>query len=253
MIETVPPRLLIDIGNTRTKWGLTNRGRIVAGEPFPTADFAQPGASHWTDWRDMPPPQQILVANVAGAQVADCLSHWTERTWGLTPGLIQAEAEAHGIRNRYVHAEKLGVDRWVALVAARRAHPGPVCLADCGTAITVDAMDAKGAHLGGVIAPGLMLMRRSLMSGTHALPLAEGSSSDSFARETQAGIRSGTLLAAAGLLTRCWQETATLLGGEPTLLLTGGDAQAIAAVLQLPFEIRPELVLEGLMVIAESS
>ncbi len=252
MHEPQAPALLIDIGNTRVKWGLGQLGVVSPGQPFATPKLNQndPPADCW---QDMPSPSQVIVANVAGAGIAASLTHLTERRWNVTPWLVCAEAESFGVRNAYRHPEKLGVDRWVALIAARQTRLGPVCVADCGSAVTVDVLDAEGAHLGGVIAPGLAMMRRSLVAGTSALPFAEGGFPDRFARETTAAIASGTCQAIAGLIERCYRQTASRLGTEPRLLLTGGDALAIASCLELPIEIKPELVLEGLLVIAESS
>ncbi len=249
--ELQHPALLIDIGNTRVKWGLGQSGLVLPGQPFATHTLNQtdPPADCW---QDLPSPSHVIVANVAGADIAESLKRLTKRRWNVTPRLVCAEAEAFGVRNAYRYPEKLGVDRWVALIAARHAGLGPVCVADCGSAVTVDALDAEGIHLGGVIAPGLAMMRRSLVAGTNALQFAEGGFPDRFARETTAAIASGTCQAIAGLIERCFRQTASRLGTEPRLLLTGGDALAIDPWLELPVEIRPDLVLEGLLVIADS-
>ncbi len=251
MIDCSDSFLLIDIGNSRTKWGVAKNGRIESGEPFATQCFKNKAATLGRCWQNVPPPAQVAVANVAGPDCATRLDAWTKRCWGLAPRFASPEAEGFGVRNAYFDPGKLGVDRWVALIGARHACPGPVCVADCGTAITVDAMDSEGVHLGGVIAPGLMMMRRSLVSGTSALPFAKEDFRGSFVRETAAAIGSGTLQAAAGLVERCYRETASKLGGDPRLLLTGGDALAIGPLLEMPFESRPDLVLEGLLIIAE--
>ncbi len=250
MLDWAGSSLLVDVGNSRTKWGLGKNGRIEPGEPFATETFNNNAETLACCWQSALPPVQVLVANVAGAEIARCLEAWTQRHWGLAPQFIRSEAAGFGVRNAYLSPGKLGVDRWVALVGARHTRQGPICLADCGTAITVDAMDAEGKHLGGVIAPGLMLMRRSLVAGTSALPFAGVAFHDRLARETSAAIVSGTLQAAAGLLERCFREAAIRLGSETRLLLTGGDAQAIAPLLEIPFEVRSELVLEGLLMIA---
>jgi type III pantothenate kinase len=243
--------LLIDIGNSRVKWGMGRQGRIEPGKPFATMDILSDKTLS-SIWGDAPRPAQILVANVAGADIAHRLNAWTERCLGLHACFVSPEPKGFGVANAYHKPEKLGVDRWVALIGARHSVGGPVCVADCGTAITVDALDAEGIHLGGVIAPGLAMMRRSLVSGTRELPLADGDFHGSLARETISAIASGTRQALAGLIERCFRQTAVGLGVEPRLLLTGGDALAIAPLLTLPVELRPRLVLEGLLVISES-
>lgn len=252
MIDPSDSYLLIDIGNSRTKWGVAKNGRIDPGEPFATQCFENNPEILVNYWRNRLPPTQVVVANVAGSEIAACLVSWTQRYWNLAPRFVSSEAEGFGVRNAYFEPGKLGVDRWVALIGAHHACPGPVCVADFGTAITVDALNSEGVHLGGVIAPGLRLMHRSLVSGTHDLPLAGEAFQESLACETAAAIASGTRQAAAGLAERCYRETAAKSGCEPRLLLTGGDAPTIAPLLEMPFESRPELVLEGLLVIAES-
>jgi type III pantothenate kinase len=243
--------LLIDIGNSRVKWGLGKQGLIEPGKPFPTTDILSDNMLS-SRWARTPRPAQIMVANVAGADIAHRLDAWAERCLGMPARFVSPEPRGFGVANAYHKPEKLGVDRWVALIGARHLVPGPVCVVDCGTAITVDALDAEGMHLGGVIAPGLAMMRRSLVAGTSELPFADGDFQGSLARETIAAIAIGTRQALAGLIERCFRQTAVALGVEPRLLLTGGDALAVAPSLTLPVELRPDLVLEGLLVISES-
>ena len=252
MIDCSDSFLLIDIGNSRTKWGEAKNGRIIPGQPFSTQCFKHNTETLVSTWRKITPPAQVVVANVAGPEIASCLAACTQRCWDLAPRFVSSESEGFGVHNAYLDPGKLGVDRWVALIGAHYVRPGTVCVADFGTAITVDVMDSEGVHLGGVIAPGLTLMRQSLVSGTSDLAFAGDAFCGSFARETASAIASGTLQAAAGLIERCHRETASKLGCEPRLLLTGGDALAIAPLLGVSFDLRPELVLEGLLVIAES-
>ncbi len=244
--------LLVDIGNSRVKWGIAkcNDNRIQIGGPFATHTISSHEALS-SLWGAISSPARIMVSNVAGLVIASELTTWTQLHWGLAPQFVYSTPKEYGVINAYIHPEKLGVDRWVALIAAHHAYHGSVCVADCGTAITVDALDAEGKHLGGVIAPGLMVMRRSLAGGTHALPVADGDYQYALANETKAAIASGTLQAAVGLIDRCVRETTSQLGSKPRLLLTGGDALTIAPLLESPVELRPNLILEGLLVIAD--
>jgi type III pantothenate kinase len=239
--------LLVDIGNSRVKWGLASDGRIVSGESFGSKDFAQFPAS----WQAMPPPAQVWIANVAGQKIAALFKTWIAQHWGLDPHFARSEAQRFGVVSGYTCPEKLGVDRWVALVGARHVCAGPVCVVDCGTALTFDVLDAKGQHLGGLIAPGLSLMRGALARGTHALPWTENLSEEGcFAHDTETAIAKGTGLAAVGLIERAFWDAAQYLGREPRLLLTGGDAPILETALNLSYEYWPDLVLEGLQVMA---
>ena len=242
--------LLIDIGNSRVKWGWASRSRIEPGEPFATSASLDEFPRRWAG---LPAPAQVVAANVAGAGIGDSLKAFTEQRWGLAPRFVHSQAQAFGISNGYTNPEKLGVYRWLALIGARQAGTGPWCVADCGTAITVDALDAEGRHLGGLIAPGLALMRAALARGTHALPLAGTDAEVGLARDTAAAIANGARQAAAGLVERAFRDTARRLGVAPRLLLTGGDAPVIGADLEISHDIKPQLVLEGLYVIAQGN
>jgi type III pantothenate kinase len=240
--------LLIDIGNSRVKWGWGRAGRIEPGESFATLAASQ-GFNHY--WDNAPPPAQVVVSNVAGAEIGTAVQAYTVKRWGLAPRLVSSSAQSCGVGNGYAFPEKLGVDRWLALIGARHLDHGPCCIADCGTALTFDALDGAGVHLGGLIAPGLGLMRAALARGTHGLALVEADGRSGLARDTAAAIVAGTRLAAAGLVERAYRESALRLGCQPRLLLTGGDAPSLGEELTMPFEFRPHLVLEGLFVIAE--
>lgn len=245
----IKPVLLVDIGNSRVKWGWGDAVGIRAGTPFATADLATALAVHW---RGLPPPAQVLVSNVGGAAAAATLQAWTQPHWQLTPVFARSVAAGFGVVNGYAAPETLGVDRWLALVAARGLHTGPVCVADCGTALTFDALDGQGRHLGGWIAPGLGLMRQALARGTAALPDITSTAVTGLADNTRAGIAGGTLQAAAGLIEGGMRRVAEHSNAAPALLLTGGDAAAIAAVLAMPSVTQADLVLQGLQIIAQT-
>jgi type III pantothenate kinase len=241
--------LLIDIGNSRVKWAFASADQIEPGLAF-ASQLDEAAAAFTRCWADQPPAAQVVVANVAGPAIAAALQTWIENHWAITPQFVRTAPEGFGVVNGYASPENLGVDRWVALIGARHAIRGPLVVADCGTAITVDGLDGTGLHLGGLITPGLALMRQSLASGTRSLPLSQTQTYEHLARETQAAISSGTRLAAVGLIERTVRHIAQRLSVEPTLLLTGGDADEIAAGLDIAVETRPNLVLEGLHLIA---
>ncbi|MBS1213524.1 MAG: type pantothenate kinase, partial [Proteobacteria bacterium] len=152
--------LLVDIGNSRVKWGLGQAGRVTSGEAFPSRSEGL-RAEMERCWGGLPAPGAVVVASVAGRDAAEILRDWLFSRWGVVPRLVCAEPRAHGVVNGYDDPAALGVDRWVCLLGAHRLHTGPLCIADCGTALTLDALDGAGRHLGGLIGPGLQLMRRS--------------------------------------------------------------------------------------------
>lgn len=232
--------LAIDAGNTRIKWGLRDGGTwtafgSVATAAASTLDAALAG--HGAVGR-------AIASNVAGAQVERALLEACARR-GARLALVRPAAAAAGVTNGYRDPAQLGPDRWAALVAARASGAGPRVVATVGTALTVDALSAKGEFVGGLIVPGPDLMRRALASGTARLRDTDGSFAP-FPASTADAITSGAIQACAGAIARVVDALARREGTPPALLLSGGAAGQIAPHLGLQHEVRENLVLEGL-------
>lgn len=242
--------VLADLGNTRLKWGIGQGGEIRTGAPLAhrDADFCQQLETAWRRVDGI--PKRLALSSVASPAALQSICRIA---LGLWPDIeiIRAHSQgyAFGVQNAYRTPEKLGVDRWLCLLAARRYHVLPACIADCGTAITVDVIDAQGVHQGGVIAPGLQLMKQVLQSGTQDLPHCNEYYPAGLAADTEAAIYSGTLYACIGLIERMLREQQN----QPHLLLTGGDAALVAAHLHYPHGVQADLVLQGLSVILEKT
>lgn len=239
-------KLLIDIGNTRLKWATYDRGILGVGKPLPNSALDSPALLAL--WDGITPPKIIAIANVGGERWATLVRTTLRERW---PGVdivdAKAEACAFGVRNAYRQPEKLGVDRWLALIAVRQRYTGSVVVADCGTAITVDLLDAEGRHSGGYICPGLTAMKRALTQQTDALPYTETRHAVAPADGTEAAIYAGTLSAAAGFI----EHVANTQACGAQLILTGGDAECVAAELDRAALIEPWLVLQGLAIVTD--
>jgi len=245
-------RLLVDLGNTRLRWAVLGDdgtlGRPAAvvhgGRPLePVLDAA---------WSGLAVPEAVLACTVAGGEAAAALAGWCRRRWGVEVMPARAAAAGWGVRNAYHEPERLGADRWAALVAARGLFPGrPVCIVDCGTAVTVDALAADGAHLGGLIAPGLALMRRALAAGTAGVAEADALGGRPqevalLARSTRDAVTAGTLHCLAAFVARAGADVGGALGPGTMRVLTGGDAPALLSLLDEGWRHEPALVLRGL-------
>ena len=158
--------------------------------------------------------------------------------------------------NAYVEPQRLGSDRWAALIGAHAAVSGPLCVVDCGSAVTLDALDVKGQHLGGLIIPGLDMMRGALInntSGIHEQALARGEGEVSvLARDTQGAVTGGVLYTLIAVIDRVTADLAADLQSPLTRVITGGDAERLLPLLAGPYRHEPELVLQGLAIVAES-
>nr|VFK15674.1 MAG: type III pantothenate kinase [Candidatus Kentron sp. LFY] len=247
--------LVLDIGNTRMKWAHIRNGLADHGD----ATYTVGQISKILDkrWRAMKPPCRMLVSNVGKPGMADALSQWTMENWALQPEYVTVESEAWGVTCAYRDSDTFGSDRWVALIAAHQRFKGPVCVVDCGTAITVDALAADGKHLGGLIVPGIELMRRTLSRGTGRIGKMPGVNTMSAAaqntwlgRSTQEGVMAGTMWAAVAFIDRVIVDLEAEFQKRMTCILVGGDAQAIHPLLACKAICEPDLVLQGLAVIA---
>jgi type III pantothenate kinase len=238
--------LLVDIGNSRLKWAVSAQGGLTAGAAVPNHLLSE---QHLAEvWKPLPSPDRLAISCVSARRFVGLIRSTANKLW---PGIAIIEAkstpQAFGVKNAYDQPEKLGVDRWLALLAAHRYSPLPVCIVDCGTAITVDLLDEHGLHLGGLICPGLTLMKKSLSAGTEALGYDDAVFAVGPANHTEAAIYSGVLSAAAGLIEH-------VFSAQPEhcrLLLTGGDAKLIAGQLDYDCRIDADLVLRGLSLLLE--
>jgi len=242
--------LLLDIGNTRIKWARLEKGKLGSQE-VATHLEAELGPVLRQVF-DGPAPERVLASNVAGPLIAAAIRETCEDRFGKRPELLIPAPEACGVKNGYKDPARLGADRWAAVIGAYRHGGGPVCIVDAGTAITVDAVDAKGNHLGGLIAPGPQTMRRALAGATASLRDGGEGEFALLCRETRSAISSGGWHTAAGFLERIHQRVGEELGAKTRFLLTGGDAARLAELVPGMFTLVPDLVLQGLAVVAES-
>lgn len=245
--------LLVDIGNSNFKWAITKEKQLIKRESFPLEiEYLTKKLDKY--WRLFQKPSRILVSNVAGSEVAKQLRQWAESHWRIETEFIQPQSKAFGVENAYPEPHKLGADRWVGIVALRHHFRLPACMIDCGTAITLDFLDDKGIHQGGLIAPGLSLMEDALLKGTQGVQLSGGSNEGFLARCTEDAICRGTLFAAAGFVDTAIKRLKDESAASPTIVFTGGRAQAIAALLSIPTVIyEPDLIFMGLSTIAGQS
>jgi type III pantothenate kinase len=193
---------------------------------------------------------------------------------GPKPEFVASQRQAGGISTAYVEPWRLGVDRFVMAIGGHRLAKGrAVCIISIGTALTIDLVDARGRHRGGAIVPAPPLMVDSLLTQTDGIrrragsegpsgkglggdgdgdgaALARGSSRSIFARTTREAIEEGALLAAAAAIDRGIDEARRAVGHSPVVLLTGGGAKSVAPLIQRPYWSVPDLVLQGLAVLA---
>jgi type III pantothenate kinase len=244
--------LAIDIGNTRLKWAqyaLPQPGAALLAHGAVFLETIDSLAE--TDWKALAPPASMLGCVVAGDGVRQRVEEQLE-LWDIEPRWVVSGARAAGVTNGYDHPGRLGVDRWVALIGAHhRVLAGgaarPALVVMVGTAVTVDAIDAHGRFLGGLILPGFGLMLRALEMGTAGLKAPTGEAVD-FPTNTSDALMSGGTDAIAGAIERMHHKLQRRTGLAPRLIMSGGAAVKIAPIVtELKVEMVETLIFDGLL------
>jgi type III pantothenate kinase len=239
--------LAVDAGNTRIKWGLHHGGAWTATGAVAHAAREELAAA----WSRLQAPGRIAIANVAGPESESFLHRLLGR-WEAEQVWVRSRAQQCGVRNGYRDPGQLGCDRWASLIAARSLEPGPCLVVTAGTALTVDALAGDGLFLGGIIVPGVGLMKQALAGNTAGLREEAGGFED-LPRSTADAIESGAVQALAGAVERMAALLAARGGGAPRCLLSGGAAAVLAPRLSLPLRRVDNLVLEGLLILARDA
>jgi len=242
--------LLLDIGNTRLKWGLFDGNTIGSTGNIAMHTIHERGITvlHSKLPRNI---DTVIGCNVGGADFARKLSAFIDARDGHRVQYLRPEASAFGVTNSYRQPHRLGADRWAAMIGARSLCDTDCIVVDAGTAITVDVLDADGRHLGGQIMPGLRLMTESLADFTKALPRIKRRPAvrnvglGIFADSSKDAILQGVASAAIGALDRAIRVLLDA-GYEPEIFMTGGDAAEILSSLEREARHCPDLVLQGL-------
>lgn len=237
-------RLLIDAGNTRIKWAVVSGRDWLRSGDLPTVEAEKLQQS----LPDMGEIRQIWVSNVAGEAVAQHVRKLRVGPHG-SPNFIIARPVQCGVRNGYADPAQLGSDRWAALIAAWHLAGRSCLVVNSGTATTVDALSAKGEFLGGLILPGVELMGRSLSMTTAQLGMMQGNIV-AFPKCTADAMFSGAIEATCGAIER---QYVLLADADAPVVLSGGVAEVLREQLNLPLLVVDNLVLQGLLLIAQEA
>lgn len=235
----------LDIGNTLSKWRLkdADSSEIRSRGAVWTREEWRPGA----DIPDLDIVEAVRISSVARRVVLEQTVSLLEHRVGKVY-VAHSTPEALGVVNGYQEPAKLGVDRWMGVLAGYQL-AGGCCAVDCGSAITVDFVVPGGRHLGGYILPGLRLMKESLKLGTRNVAIDPDSEADELpapGTRTVEAVNHGIYMAAVSAVNRIYSEVCDREGVALPLLLTGGDARVVARGLQVPHAVWPDMVYAGL-------
>ncbi|MDF3933212.1 pantothenate kinase [Pseudomonas citronellolis] len=240
--------LELDCGNSLIKWRVI-RSAELTGVAGGVADSDAALLDQLRAREDLA-IRQCRMVSVRSEQETAVLVQALGEAFAVSVNVAQSAEVLAGVRNGYREYQRLGLDRWVALVAGYRLAGGACLVLDLGTAVTSDLVDASGQHLGGYICPGMPLMRSQLRTHTRRIRYDDAAAREALqglspGRETAEAVERGCLLMLRGFVREQYQLACELLGGDCAVFLTGGDAELVKD--ELPqARILPDLVFTGL-------
>jgi type III pantothenate kinase len=240
--------LLLDIGNSSINWAIEEQGAFSS-----TGFFSYKKTDFENDIQALASfnkPDNILVSNVAGVPILNLLNNWTQQNWQLQCRQPKVSKQFKELKNSYYDPEQMGLDRWLAMIAAWENFQTAICLVGCGTAMTIDLIDENGNHLGGYIVPGVELMQKTLVNNTEQIDITlKNISSLECANDTQAAVTNGTFLATVAMIDRVVDKFVEQSNTEVKCIMSGGMANSINQLLTKTFKYEPDLVLKGLSIL----
>ncbi len=237
-------RLLVDVGNTQVKYVTQGAGISTPFSALVYIDYQlfieQLRKGLFANITE------VILANVHGNEILDAIEKWT-RQHSIAFIQVHSEAKAFGIRSSYQQPERLGVDRWLAMIGAKQLYPDKnLLIIDAGTATTVDLLNADGQHCGGWIMPGVQTMFNSLLSGTKKIiATANVTASLRFGKDSSNCLNNGSWAMTIGAIKEAILQANNSLTLDK-VLITGGNSQNIIDLLAADCQLEPALVFHGL-------
>jgi|TARA_B110000438_G_scaffold265057_1_gene278123 type III pantothenate kinase len=227
----------IDIGNSYTKWRLTD-GAVVYRSGSQTTQSISNGL-------ELPPGVPILrvrLSSVVSDSLQGDLVAQMKSQFNAEVAVAKVSSSAAGVTCGYDDPSSLGIDRWLGMMASYSRYQASVLVVDAGSAMTLDLVTAEGRHIGGYILPGLTLMRDALWGGTDRVKVDADATSGGIdpAQDTAAAVNQGSLLASIAVIEKL------LVQYQSNLVVTGGDAKQLLPYLKGKVDYQPNLVLDGL-------
>ncbi len=245
--------LLLDIGNSTISRAMETEGNITSPKQFSySADsLAMQLDEHLSQ---LEKPDAVAVASVAADATNRAVQDWFAKHWHLDSWHATVSESYQELRNSYSDVQQMGIDRWLAMIAAWSEYRTALCVIDSGTALTIDLVDSTGQHAGGYILPGIRLMQQSLIQHTDRINTDILNRVDILpAANTQQAINNGACLATIAAVERALEDFNEHSSCKARCIITGGYAEQLSAFINQRIEHRPDLVLRGLALVYEAS
>lgn len=230
----------IDAGNSFVKWRLCQGREALASGSQSTGSVLESGL----DLTEVETVSAARLSSVANNSLTQLLRRQCMDMYSVELQVARVSTQVGQVTCGYQQPDRLGIDRWLAVLAAYEKFPQSVLVVDAGSAVTLDLVGPDGQHLGGYIVPGNKLMREALWQGTDGVKVAAVDTHNLMVPGTitEEAVNRGCFLAVIGLIEK-------LAAHYPvSLVVTGGDAVALIDALPLKAFHYPDLVLDGLAV-----
>lgn len=240
--------LEIDYGNTRLKWRLLSAGSLVPVATGVALDLQ--GLCVALKNLECAAVVYCRACSVRTAEENARLASLIKCLCGIAIDYARSQKQLAGVTNGYLEAGRLGIDRWLAIVAAYTQVQGACVVIDCGTAITVDYIRDDGVHLGGCIAPGMGLMKAMLGNGTQLVGSIQGETIEQavmLGDNTHAAVTFGIRSMLNGFVKEQWLSAQSVLGASFAVLCTGGDSRIVYSIIA-DAVVEDDLVFAGLAI-----
>lgn len=252
-------KLLLDLGNSRCKFAIVDKGEITQYEvenygPFGKLYSVKALSDKISDI------DEVVISSVLSEEMNSqineaLLKGAAKKVFFLTPA-----ENSFSVKLAYANPASMGVDRVAALIGAKEKYSGSCCIVDCGTAVTIDALDEEGIHQGGVILPGAKIMQKALMANTkiaagdaaEAKQALENSNLNVLSNTTEGAVYAGSVSAVAGGIEFVVNKMSSDYDVFDQIVFAGGDAEKMKFYLDLQAVIDHTLVLDGLKVVSEN-
>ena len=238
-------RLLLDIGNTHSHFGICTKQQINRDDKMPTDCWQKKRSRKWlVDFIGKANVDQAIVCSVVPAATRQAMKLFRE----MGINFHELTHENCGIQIDYPRPSTIGPDRLANARAGLDEFGGPLVVVDFGTAVTLDIVSRKGRYIGGVIAPGLSAMTDYLQSKTALLPKIQIRDPRTvIGKNTEQAMQIGAVYGYRGLVQGLINEIKTSLRiRKLSVVATGGHASLIARDIKEISVVRPRLTLDGL-------
>jgi type III pantothenate kinase len=244
-------KLLLDLGNSRCKFAIVEKGDLKQYEaqnygPFGKLYSVKSLSDQYSD------ADEVVISSVLSEEMNSQIKETLLNGAAKNVFFLAPEENSFGVKLAYADPSNMGVDRVAALIGAKEKYSGNSCIVDCGTAITIDVLDAKGVHQGGVILPGIKVMKKALLSNTKIEVSDADVEFDVLSKTTEGAIHTGCISAVVGGVEHVVNKMASDYDGFDQIVITGGDAEKIKSYLSMQADMDNTLVLDGLKVVSEN-